>query len=278
MSRRRNTATLALVALAALTAAALAAHSQDATTAAVPEPAAPLAAMRLGTWIPEGAVPPPPGDSVDRVLARRTLVRRGSGRRREIALTFDDGPGPYTPAVVRALLRMHAPATFFPVASMFRRWPGALDAVRRGGFAVGDHTVDHPPLPALSFRHQVLQVRGQAAALRRRGFPAPRLLRPPYGAYDRRTLTIARRQRMLVVMWSVDSRDYTRPGARAIARTVLSGARPGAIVLMHDGGGPRAQTVAALPRIVRTLRRRGYRLVTVPALLARRLESRREEG
>lgn len=274
---RRTTAALALVALAALTLAALALRPRDAPTAAVPGAGVPPAVPSLGA-IPEALVGPLPVSSVDRVLARRTIVRAGSGRRREIALTFDDGPSPYTPAVVRVLLRMHVPATFFPVASMFRRWPGALDTVRRGGFAVGDHTIDHPPLPTLKFRNQLRQVRGQAWALRSRGFPLPRLLRPPYGAYDHRTLAVARRQRMLVVMWSVDSQDYRRPGVRAIARTVLSTVRPGAIVLMHDGGGPRGQTVAVLPRLVRALRRRGYRLVTVPALLARRVDAGGEEG
>ena len=76
-----------------------------------------------------------------------------------------------------------------------------------------------------------------------------------------------RRNRMLMVLWSVDSQDYRQPGARAIVRRVLNGAHPGAIVLMHDAGGARSQTVAALPEIVRKLRHRGYRLVTVPQLL-----------
>jgi peptidoglycan/xylan/chitin deacetylase (PgdA/CDA1 family) len=72
---------------------------------------------------------------------------------------------------------------------------------------------------------------------------------------------------MLMVLWSIDPNDYLRPGAKLIAERVLSAATPGAIVLMHDGGGAREQTVAALPRIINGLRRRGYRLVTVPALL-----------
>jgi chitin deacetylase len=72
---------------------------------------------------------------------------------------------------------------------------------------------------------------------------------------------------MLMVLWSVDAQDYRQPGAGAIVRRVLSGARPGAIVLMHDAGGPRSQTVQALPEIIRKLRRRHYRLVTVPQLL-----------
>jgi peptidoglycan/xylan/chitin deacetylase (PgdA/CDA1 family) len=72
---------------------------------------------------------------------------------------------------------------------------------------------------------------------------------------------------MLMVLWSVDTADYTRPGVKRIVYTAVSGARPGAIILMHDGGGPRSQTVAAVPTIVRDLRRRHYRFVTVPRLL-----------
>jgi peptidoglycan/xylan/chitin deacetylase (PgdA/CDA1 family) len=95
----------------------------------------------------------------------------------------------------------------------------------------------------------------------------PRLFRPPYASFDRATLRLLREYRMLMVMWSIDSEDYTRPGAREIVRNVVEKARPGAIVLMHDAGGDRSQTVAALPAIVHKLRRRGYRFVTVPRML-----------
>jgi peptidoglycan-N-acetylglucosamine deacetylase len=272
MARRKDAVVAALVLLAGFALVAVAARDDAPGTPAGLRPglaAAGLPEMRAARR--RGAARHrSEARAVARVLRRRTVIRRGSRREREIALTFDDGPGPYTRAVVRALRRGGARATFFPVSSLFRRWPRALDAVRRAGFAVGDHTVDHPYLPGLSFRAQLRQLRGQARALRHHGFPRPRLMRPPYGGHDRRTRVIARRLGMLVVMWSVDSGDYTRPGRRAIVRNVLRGARPGAIVLMHDGGGPRAQTVAALPRIVRALRRRGYRLVTVPELLARR--------
>jgi peptidoglycan/xylan/chitin deacetylase (PgdA/CDA1 family) len=72
---------------------------------------------------------------------------------------------------------------------------------------------------------------------------------------------------MTTVLWSVDPRDWSRPGAGTIARRILGGVRPGAILLLHDGGGPRSQTVAALPTILRGLRRRGYRFQTVSRLL-----------
>jgi peptidoglycan/xylan/chitin deacetylase (PgdA/CDA1 family) len=80
-------------------------------------------------------------------------------------------------------------------------------------------------------------------------------------------LRILRAERMLTVLWSVDTRDYTRPGVRTIVNAALTGARPGAILLMHDGGGDRSQTAAAVARIVHRLRQRGYHLVTVPELV-----------
>jgi peptidoglycan-N-acetylglucosamine deacetylase len=208
--------------------------------------------------------------AIDAVLRHRTLIRRGSRREREVALTFDDGPSPYTRTILSILHRARVAATFFPVGYSLDRWPRSLAAEPRAGHVVADHTVNHPPLARLSFRQQLHEIRGEAKRLRRHGLPPVRLLRPPYGSYDRRTLTIARRLHMLVVLWSVDSEDYTRPGRGAIVRNVLAGAKPGAIVLMHDGGGPREQTVAALPTIIRRLRRRGFRLVTVPELLLRR--------
>jgi peptidoglycan-N-acetylglucosamine deacetylase len=209
------------------------------------------------------------GRAVDRALRRRSVLRRGSRREREIALTFDDGPSAYTRAILRILRRARVRATFFPVGYSLHRWPLALAAEARAGHVVGDHTLHHPPLARLSFRAQLREIRGEARRLGRYGIPRARLVRPPYGSFDRRTVAIARRLGMLVVMWSVDSEDYTRPGRRAIVRRVLAGARPGAIVLLHDGGGPREQTVAALPAVIRRLRRRGFRLVTVPELLPR---------
>jgi peptidoglycan-N-acetylglucosamine deacetylase len=207
--------------------------------------------------------------SVDRALRTRAILRRGATHQREIALTFDDGPSPYTRAILRVLRRAGVRATFFPVGYSLDRWPRSLAAEARAGHVVGDHTLDHAALAPLPFRGQLREIRGEARRLRRHGLPRVRLVRPPYGSYDKGTLTIARRLGLLVVMWSVDSEDYTRPGRARIVRNVMAGAKPGAIVLMHDGGGPREQTVAALPTIIRRLRGRGFRLVTVPELLPR---------
>jgi peptidoglycan/xylan/chitin deacetylase (PgdA/CDA1 family) len=207
--------------------------------------------------------------AVNGLLARRIpWVSTGGARRREIALTFDDGPGPFTLSVVRQLSRLHVPATFFQVGFMAPLFPQAERAVASNPlFVIGDHTERHAILGRLSRAAQAAQVDDQAWRLSGRGIPYPHLFRPPFGIFNRTTLAILRRRHMLMVLWSVDSQDYRRRGTAAIVSRVLRAARPGAIVLMHDAGGDRSQTVAAVPAIVKALRRRHYQLVTVPRLL-----------
>jgi peptidoglycan/xylan/chitin deacetylase (PgdA/CDA1 family) len=205
--------------------------------------------------------------AIDRVMAYTPFVTSGGGRRREIALTFDDGPGPYTTDVLRVLRRLRVKATFFEVGFMERWFHSSTARALREGHVVGDHTESHPKLGRLPRPAQRDQIVSQAQWLSRLGAPRPRLFRPPFGSFNGNTFTVLRRNRLLMVLWSVDSQDYRRPGAPAIVQRVLRGARPGAIVLMHDAGGARSQTIAALPKIVRRLRRRHYRLVTVPQML-----------
>jgi peptidoglycan-N-acetylglucosamine deacetylase len=205
---------------------------------------------------------------IERVLAYTSYVRIGTARKRDVALTFDDGPGPYTPEVLAVLRRLHAPATFFVIGEWARRYPQFVRAEAHDGFEIGDHTETHPFMSALPAAAQQAQIVDAGDAIARAGAPFPRLWRPPYGAFNDATLQILRSLGMLVVLWTVDTSDYARPGLERIWYTALSGARPGAIILMHDGGGNRAETVAALPRIIASLRRRGFRLVTISQLLA----------
>jgi peptidoglycan/xylan/chitin deacetylase (PgdA/CDA1 family) len=221
--------------------------------------------------VPPSPKPPPPKrepTGVDKALRYTSWITRGSPRKREVALTFDDGPSPWTPKLVKALRRVHAHATFFPVGYAIQRYPRYLTLLRRRGFTIGDHTMNHPQLGRLSGPRQIPEIDGQARLLRSAKVPYPRLFRPPYGSFDKNTLGLLQERRMLMVLWSVNPEDYYRPGSKVIVARVLEAVRPGAIVLMHDGGGDRSQTVAAVPRIVRKLRRRGYRIVSVPRLLA----------
>ncbi len=205
--------------------------------------------------------------AIDRALRRTPFVRMAGAQHRLVALTFDDGPSPYTDALVAELARLRVPATFFVVGYQLPAFASQLQHEVAAGMTVGDHTLDHPNLTQLSPADQRLQIVGDASKIAAYGAPAPRLFRPPYGSYDETTHAILGRRRMLSVLWSVDSEDYTKPGVETIVRNVVSAVRPGYIVLMHDGGGDRSQTVAAVPRIVAALRRAGYAFASVPRLL-----------
>jgi peptidoglycan/xylan/chitin deacetylase (PgdA/CDA1 family) len=205
--------------------------------------------------------------AIDATLRYTPVVTAGSGRRREVALTFDDGPSQYTPAILRILQRKHAHATFFLVGLQLNRFGGGLRAELDQRMWVGDHTESHAWLARMNLRGQSGEIDQAALKISRVGGVFPRLFRPPYGAFNGTTLRLLRRSGMLLVLWSVDPQDWRRPGVGAIVSAVLSAARPGAIVLMHDGGGYRDQTVAALPSIIDGLRRRHFDLVTVPRLI-----------
>jgi peptidoglycan/xylan/chitin deacetylase (PgdA/CDA1 family) len=132
------------------------------------------------------------------------------------------------------------------------------------GFEIGDHTLTHPQNPGY---HEIAGDRRVIAKIT--GF-TPCLFRPPYGSFSGSEIGDARRAHLKTILWNVDPRDWSRPGSGAIAGTVVNTTHPGSIVIMHDGGGDRSETVAALPRIIHTLRSRGYRFDTVTQLLGDR--------
>ena len=205
--------------------------------------------------------------------AVRRLARLGrpvycAGRHgRLVALTFDDGPGPYTHIALRELRRAGAHATFFLVGRSIARFPG-LARRERALAAIGDHTVTHPFLPSLSAAAAAAEIAGgRAAALRAAGPPVD-LFRPPYEAHTPAIDREVARRGMLEILWDVDSKDsqVSPPQSfRQISVTVRRAIRPGSIVLFHENRG---QTIRALRGILPFLRRRHLRAVTVPELLA----------
>jgi peptidoglycan/xylan/chitin deacetylase (PgdA/CDA1 family) len=205
--------------------------------------------------------------AVDAVLAYTPFVKEGGERGREIALTFDDGPGPYTPGVLDVLERYHVHATFFEIGKMLEYFSASTLRELRDGDVIGDHTETHPEMALLSAHEQHEELFEQIARIELLGGPRPLLFRPPYGSYDATTMRELRELHLLMVLWSVDTDDYLQPGVSTIVERALAGAHPGAIILMHDAGGTRTQTIAALPTIITTLRARGFQLVTVPRLL-----------
>jgi len=205
--------------------------------------------------------------SVASVLAYTPFLRQGSPRAREVALTFDDGPGPYTPEVLSVLEHYHVRATFFVIGRMLRYFSESAVREVQDGDVIGDHTENHPMLAQLSASDQREEMAEQIARVELIGAPRPTLFRPPYGSFNADTWRELHALHLLMVLWSVDTGDYTQPGVPAIVERALAGAHPGAIILMHDAGGTRTETIAALPAVITGLRARGYQLVTVPRLL-----------
>lgn len=175
-------------------------------------------------------------------------------------LTFDDGPSPiYTRQVLWLLDKYDAKATFFMIGKAAKANPGLVREVRAGGHAIGNHTYSHPWLnkvPAGEIRRQ-LRVTDQVLG-------RTRCMRPPGGYVNETVRNVVDREGKRMVMWHVDTSDWRRPGASVIAQTVLDRARPGSVILMHDGGGERSQTVKALAKVLRTLKAEGYTFETLP--------------
>lgn len=192
-------------------------------------------------------------------------VSRGpSGKR--VALTYDDGPSTYTPAFLRELRRLGVPATFFVIGQQVSANAALVRSILRSGSMVANHSWSHPDMGGGGAAASS-QLRDANAAVRRATGFTPCLFRPPYGSTGADLVSRANAQGMTSVLWSVDPLDWRMPGTGSIVSTVLRQASGGAIILSHDGGGPRSQTLEAMPQIVRTLKRRGYKFVTLTELL-----------
>ncbi len=205
--------------------------------------------------------------AVSSTLAYTPFVREGGTKGRDIALTFDDGPGPYTPQVLSVLERFQVKATFFVIGRMLRYFGAATVREIEDGDVIGDHTENHPMLAHMSVHEQYEELFEQIARVELIGGHRPVLFRPPYGSFNAATLRELAKLRLLMVLWSVDTGDFAQPGTSVIVERALEGAHPGEIILMHDGGGTRTETIEALPLIIKGLRAKGYDLVTVPKLL-----------
>ncbi len=183
--------------------------------------------------------------------------------KRVIALTFDDGPGPYTPQVLSVLQRYQVPATFFEIGENIVEYPQYTRMVAAAGYPVEDHTWTHPDLttiPVAQFPYQIDQTQNEIASLTGQ---TPACVRPPYDAWDTTVLDQIAQRGLTTMSYSVDPKDWSLPGVQTIVDRVVGAAFPGAVVDMHDGGGDRSETVDALPQIIGDLESQGYTLVPI---------------
>jgi peptidoglycan/xylan/chitin deacetylase (PgdA/CDA1 family) len=182
-----------------------------------------------------------------------------------VALTFDDGPWPdWTSKILGILRQERVPATFFLVGQQVRRHPELLDQEVKARMTIGTHSFSHPqpfgPLPDVAIDREIDQ---GLSALADNGV-STHLFRPPGGAITTAVLSGAKRRGLRTVLWTVDPGDWRRgTSPDQIVRRVLGTAGPGSIVLMHDGGGDRSATVAALPRIIKGLKQRKLGFATL---------------
>jgi peptidoglycan/xylan/chitin deacetylase (PgdA/CDA1 family) len=202
--------------------------------------------------------------AIRRLIAIGKPIYCAGHHTRELALTFDDGPGPYTHLVLDKLRKHHLSATFFIVGRNLPLVPGITRRERAQG-AVGDHTFTHPDLTKLGRAEAEAQIVRTQTALAHASRGPVSLFRPPYGAHDGTVDGIARRRQMLEILWNVDSADSLGANYAQIERNVISGLRPGALILMHENRG---QTVRALLAIFAALKRKHLHAVSVPRLLA----------
>ena len=200
-------------------------------------------------------------------------VFNGPAKVRDIALTFDDGPWVQTPQFLDVLEHYHVPATFFQIGEWISVYGqhGRLERrMLRDGDMIGDHTWTHPDYTGTG-PYERMQVLRAADAIRAATGFYPCLFRAPYGNTSPAQLAQIRSLGMTTIQWDIDPRDWALPGVAEIENNVLANARDGAIVEMHDGGGPRQETIDALPTMITTLRKRGYRFVTITQMLGYRM-------
>jgi peptidoglycan-N-acetylglucosamine deacetylase len=184
-----------------------------------------------------------------------------------IALTFDDGPWPNTTAKVLDILKKNRiKSTFFVVGQNVKNYPDLTKQIVADGHIIANHT----------WHHWYHQMNAQAAAyevantgdiIYQTTGVRTSLFRPPGGIMNNGVAAYAKNNKYAVIMWSADSMDYSRPAVPRLMNNIFREAKPGGIVLMHDGGGDRSHTVKALPEIISRFRKQGYEFVTIPELL-----------
>jgi peptidoglycan/xylan/chitin deacetylase (PgdA/CDA1 family) len=199
----------------------------------------------------------------------RVYAPGGAGK--TVALTFDDGPGASTAAILALLDRNRIPATFPNLGENMTVRPQLVRQEARHGYVLGNHTWNHPIMTRLSVPAQAAEMDRVIAEQRYLTRTVPCVFRPPYGIYDATTLHLARQRRMSVWLWSVDTQDWMARGSgssywvRRIIRLAESegGRLRHPVVLMHNQPAGNPATVSALPSIIRFFRSHGYRFVAL---------------
>jgi peptidoglycan/xylan/chitin deacetylase (PgdA/CDA1 family) len=199
------------------------------------------------------------------------IILNGPRNRRTVALSFDDGPDDlWTPRILSVLSEYSVHATFCCVGQRIQQNPQVLERMVREGHIIANHTWSHPNFTKVSLDVVRTEVERTNDEIRRVAGVTPRFLRPPYGALNQAVIERVRAMTMKILLWDVDSLDWSGLSGPQVAANVLSHTEPGSIILLHSAGGrgeSLEDTVDALPYIIEVLRRENYTFATVPELL-----------
>ncbi|WP_078589469.1 MULTISPECIES: polysaccharide deacetylase family protein [Streptomyces] len=223
-------------------------------TPAVADPSSPSAPATTPVPASSPAAPPPH-------TGAGTVIGSTASGGRTVALTFDDGPGPATGQILDLLAQYHAKATFCEIGQNAAANPAVVKRVLAAGHRLCDHSVHHPqPFAKLPHDKAVYEITAARDMIVQAGGPGTQVswFRAPGGGFNADNEQITASLGMSSLGWSVDPRDWSRPGVPAIVSTVQKQLKPGGVILMHDGGGDRSQTVAALKQLLPWLVAQGY--------------------
>lgn len=204
-----------------------------------------------------------------------TLFRQGEGSSREVAITFDDGPDPeWTPKILDILKERNVKAAFFLVGRQAEQYPGIVNRILREGHEIGSHTYTHPNMGEITREQARLELNATQRLIEAITGRSTTLFRPPYNAdakpqnaAELMPIDVAQELNYVTVLENIDPEDWERPGTDVIVKRVKDQRRNGDIILLHDAGGDRSQTVAALPRIIDYLQNRGDEIISLSRLV-----------
>lgn len=208
-------------------------------------------------------IPKPPEPKPEPAPAPAAPTPAPTTGNKVIALTFDDGPGPYTAHLLDILDQYGAKATFFLIGSKVSGQASVVRSIQARGHQLGNHSWSHPELPKLSVDQITGEIDRTNEAIRQATGVKPSILRPPYGAVNGVVLEQLRLRNMSSILWSVDTRDWADRNSQIVCSRAVAGARPGAVILMHD---IHQTSVNAVPCILSSLKQQGYSFVTIQRL------------
>lgn len=202
-------------------------------------------------------------------MKKKVLFYHGPSFKKQVALTFDDGPDRnFTLQVLDILKKEQVPATFFVVGNLSKRYPDVLERIDQEGHIIGNHSYNHPQFTKISLTQLDKQIHQTNRIIHQAIKKTPLLVRPPYGSMNRKVENHLGKQGFRVIQWSVDTVDWKGPSSQQIVHTVKRDTKPGGIILQHSAGGDQLQqSVDALPEIIRHFKSQGYEFVTIDQLL-----------